>query len=83
MADNTLDCPEVQVLVNYPNDAAGFFWHHQILLHRVVGAKWLALCPDHEIQLHNLSLEKHKILDRRAPFPTDLAHIQKAKPPIC
>ncbi|CAJ1358943.1 unnamed protein product [Effrenium voratum] len=82
MADNTLDCPEVQVLVNYPNDAAGFFWHHRVLLHRVEGAKWLALTPDHEIQLHDLSLERHKILDRRAPFPADLVPTIYAHDPI-
>lgn len=67
--DYTLDIPETQVVVNYPADADGFLWHHRILLCRVEGATWLTLTPDLEIQQHDFSGIRHKILDRRSPFP--------------
>lgn len=41
--DYTLDIPEIQVLVNFPGDLDGFYWHHRILLHRIDGAVWLTL----------------------------------------
>ena len=74
MGDFTLDIPEVQLLIHYGADPAGFFWHHRILLHRVEGARWLALTPDHEIQQHDLQQERHRVLDRRAPFPPEISH---------
>ena len=69
----TLDVPEVQVLVHYPGDAAGLDWHHRVLLHRVDAGDWITLTPDLEFQRHNLATHPHRILDRRAPFPADIA----------
>ncbi|CAE7382725.1 unnamed protein product [Symbiodinium pilosum] len=37
MADLTLDIAEVQIVVHYPADENGFFWHHRVLLHRIAG----------------------------------------------
>ncbi|CAK0822212.1 unnamed protein product [Prorocentrum cordatum] len=47
MAARTLDIREAQVLVHYPDEDLS--WHHRVLLHRVEGALWLGLTPDHEI----------------------------------
>jgi len=71
--DVTLDIKEVQVLVNYPGDADGFNWHHRVLLCRIEGSTWLTLTPDLEIQRHDLSAIPHRVLDRAAPFPADIA----------
>ncbi|CAE7214061.1 unnamed protein product [Symbiodinium sp. CCMP2456] len=73
MADLTLDINEVQVLVHFPGDANGFFWHHRILLYRIEGGEWLTLTPDHDIVRHNLTNQRHRVLDRAAPFPGDIA----------
>ena len=72
MADVTLDIGEVQILVNYPADPQ-FVWHHRVLLHRIEGATWLCLTPDHDIVRHDLGNIPHRILSRRAPFPDDIA----------
>ena len=82
MADLTLDIPEVQVLVHYPGDAAGFLWHHRILLHRVEAGDWLTLTPDLEIQRHDLGAHRHRVLDRAAPFPADIVNEIYAHDPI-
>ncbi|CAK9066651.1 Uncharacterized protein SCF082_LOCUS33888 [Durusdinium trenchii] len=73
MDDYTLNIPEVQIVVNYPHDGGGYFWHHRILLHRIEGGTWLTLTPDHDIQRHDLTTTRHRILDRAAPFPEDIA----------
>ena len=73
MADLTLDIPEVQVLVNYPLDPGGFYWHHRILLHRIEGSSWLTLTPDLDVQRHDLGAVQHRVLDRKSPFPADIA----------
>ena len=80
--DFTLDIPETQVVVNYPADADGFLWHHRILLCRVEGAIWLTLTPDLEIQQHDLSGIRHKVLDRRSAFPPEIAAEIYAHDPI-
>lgn len=71
--DLTLDISEVQILVNYPADPGGFFWHHRILLHRIEGANWLCLTPDHDVVRHDLNNIPHRVLSQRAPFPDDIA----------
>ena len=63
MADLTLDINEVQVVVHYPLDADGFFWHHRILLHRIEGGEWLTLTPDLDIVRHDLGAQRHRVLD--------------------
>ena len=82
MGDLTLDIAEVQVLVHYPGDAEGFDWHHRILLHRIEGGNWLTLTPDLELQRHDLAAQRHRVLDRAAPFPADIAAEIYAHDPI-
>lgn len=82
MAELSLDVPEIQVLVNYPADADGMYWHHRILLHRVGGGDWITLTPDHEFQRHDLSTQAHRVLERHAPFPSDISDEVYAHDPI-
>ena len=69
----SLGVSEVQVLVNFPQDTDGFYWHHRLLLHRVARGVWLCLSPDHEIVRHDLGAILHRIIERRSPFPADIA----------
>eukprot|EP00435_Cladocopium_sp_Y103_P036711 s704_g9.t1 len=82
MDDLTLNISEVQILVNYPGDGDGFFWHHRILLCRVEGSTWLTLSPDHDIVRHDLAAIPHRVLDRSSPFPEDIADEIYAHDPI-
>ena len=65
----SLDLAEQQVLVNYPADADGFFWHHRVMLCRVRDALWLALTPDLEIVQVDLATIDHVPLPRAGPMP--------------
>ncbi|CAE8678756.1 unnamed protein product, partial [Polarella glacialis] len=67
--DFSLDLAEPQVLVEFPADPDGFFWHHRILLKRIAGPTWLALTPDLDICRHNLETSRHLVLERAAHFP--------------
>eukprot|EP00435_Cladocopium_sp_Y103_P061503 s490_g23.t1 len=82
MGDLSLDVDAVQVLINYPADADGFYWHHRLLLHRITGGTWLCLTPDHEIQRHDLGATPHRIIERRSRFPEDIADEIYAHDPI-
>lgn len=48
-ASRALDIGEVQALVNYPEDARKFDWHHRVILTRVRDTVWLALTLDLDI----------------------------------
>ena len=67
----TLDISEPRVLVNYPADVAGFYWHHRVLLHRVKAGTWVCLTPTLELQIHNLLTVDHIVLGRATRFPAD------------
>ncbi|CAE7356621.1 unnamed protein product [Symbiodinium sp. CCMP2592] len=82
MADLTLDISEIQIVVHYPGDPGGFDWHHRVLLHRIEGGRWITLTPDLELQRHDLSIQNHRVLDRAAPFPADIAALIYAHDPI-
>ncbi len=84
MGDLTLDINEVQVLVNFPADADGFYWHHRVILCRIEGSRWLAfdMTPDLDIVQHDLGTLLHSVLDRRAPFPGDILDEVYAHDPI-
>ncbi|CAE7204167.1 unnamed protein product [Symbiodinium sp. CCMP2592] len=82
MADLTLDISEIQIVVHYPGDPGGFDWHHRVLLHRIEGGRWITLTPDLELQRHDLSVQNHRVLDRAAPFPADIAALIYAHDPI-
>ena len=82
MADLTLDIPEIQIVVHYPGDPGGFDWHHRVLLHRIEGGRWITLTPDLELQRHDLSVQNHRVLDRAAPYPAEIAAQIYAHDPI-
>ena len=79
---NTLDIAEIQVVVNFPADANGFFWHHRVLLHKVGGGRWVGLSPDLEVGSVDLHAQAYQVLDRRAPFPVAIAAQVYAFDPI-
>ena len=72
-AVETLDIAEPQVLIHYPNDRGGFFYHHRILLYRIRDALWIWLTPDPDMCRHDLMELTHIVLDRRSPFPANVA----------
>eukprot|EP00959_Pyramimonas_sp_CCMP1952_P140266 2934936-Pyramimonas_sp.AAC.1 len=63
---DTLDIPEPQVLVHYPNDEGGMFWHHRILVKKITAGVWIAITPDLELVRHNLLEQRHLVLDRNS-----------------
>ncbi|CAK0875914.1 unnamed protein product [Prorocentrum cordatum] len=69
---DTLDIPEPQVLVHYPDDAGGLFWHQRILVKKIAPGIWIAATPDLELVRHNLLEQRHKVLDRNAMFPANI-----------
>lgn len=66
---DTLDIAEPQILIEYPNDGAGCYWHHRILLKKLSAGVWLAATPDGDPQQHDLNVESYKVLERNAMFP--------------
>ncbi|CAK0847980.1 unnamed protein product, partial [Prorocentrum cordatum] len=69
-----------QVLVHYPDE--DLEWHHRVLLHRVEGALWLGLTPDHEIVRVDLGVLRHHVLDRSSAFPAQFAPMVYAFDPF-
>ncbi len=65
----TLDIPEAQVAVEFPNDPQVRF-HHRVLLVDLGQGKHVAVTPDEEVE--SLDLNSHRIVSllRSAPFPT-------------
>ena len=73
MGDRTLNISEPQVLVHFPNDGHGFYYHHRILLHKVSGGRWVTLTPDLDQEIHDLNTQRHVVLGRNSLFPVHLA----------
>ena len=69
----TLDLPDPQIIVNFPDDANGLFWHHRLLIHKVGGGRWVALTPDMEQEDINLGDMQYIVLERRREFPAPQA----------
>ena len=65
----TLDVEYVQVLVDFPLDANGFFWHHRLLVVPLGGSVWIGCTPDESIQRIDLSGHRVIVLRRNSPFP--------------
>ena len=82
MAELTLDIPDPQVIISFPDDEDGFTWHHRIFLKKISGGRWVTLTPDLEIQRHDFERMEHIPLDRAAPFPTAQAAFVYAHDPI-
>ena len=81
-AIRTLDITDPQVIVEYPLDAGGFFWHHRILLHRIAPGVWISLTPDLELKRYDLNVQEHMLVGRAAAFPTNQAPYVYAHDPI-
>ena len=67
----SLDVPEPQILIAYPEDPA-FTWHHRVLLRRLTGATWVVLTPDEEVQVEDLSHHSVIAMARNSPVPADV-----------
>ena len=65
----TLDVEYNQVLIDFPQDAWGFFWHHCLLVVPLGGSVWVGATPDESLQRINLSPHRMVVLRRSAPFP--------------
>ena len=78
----TLEINEPQVLVHYPNDDDGFFWHHRVLLHRVKAGTSVCLTPTMGLQIHSLLVTSHVVLVRDARFTAEQADEVFAFDPI-
>lgn len=79
----TLDIPDIQVIVEYPQDPKNFFWHHRILLKKLSNGAWLGLSPDLEFfSPHDLNVQPRIVLDRDAPFPHAQSPYMHAFDPI-
>eukprot|EP00973_Karenia_brevis_P057424 7988584-Karenia_brevis.AAC.1 len=82
MAARTLNVPEAQVIVSYPDDENNFLWHHRILLKKVTAGIWICLTPDLSLCRHNLLEQDHRVLDRSSLFPAPQAPYVYAFDPI-
>ena len=71
--ERTLNVADPQVLLHFPGDAAGFDYHHRLLLHKLGGGRWICLTPDLELEVQDLSARRHIVLGRAAPFPAHIA----------
>lgn len=66
---DTLDVAEPQIIVEYPDDPSGCYWHHRILVEKLSPGVWLAITPDGELQQHDLNEESYKVLERNSMYP--------------
>ena len=64
-----VDVSDPQVIIEYPDDDEGFYWHHRILIRRVAGPRWVGLTPDFDLENIDLSTRNHKIVERGGAFP--------------
>lgn len=57
------------MLIHYDGD--DFEWHHRILLKKIARGRWVSLTPDHDLVLHDLENERHRVCERNAVFPAE------------
>jgi len=69
----TLDVVEPQVLIDFWDDAAGYYWHHRLLLRKGSDSRWIVATPDLEVQHEDLGTHRVIPLARDAKFPADKA----------
>ena len=70
MARVTLDLPEPQVLIDFPDDAHGLRWHARVLLIQTpVAGVWIASTPDYSVQRLDLNAHRVLALGRNCAFP--------------
>ncbi|CAK0884216.1 unnamed protein product [Prorocentrum cordatum] len=71
----TLDLAEPQVLIDFPDDAAGLRWHHRLLLIQTpTPGVWIASTPDYSVQRLDLNVHRVVALARNGPFPAAQWH---------
>ena len=70
----SLDVPELQVLVRYPDDAGGFVWHHRLPLQRLSVGRFVCAIPDLEVQVVDLNEQLPVPLVRACQFSADYAN---------
>ena len=54
------------MLLHFPLDTDGFFWHHRVLIRRVRDAIWILLTPDGDLEVVDLATRRHIVLSRSA-----------------
>ena len=64
-----LDVEYRQVLVYFPDDANGLFWHHRILIVPLGGGRWTWITPDLDVQSADLTQHRVIALSRGQAFP--------------
>ena len=65
----TLDVEQPQALIDFPQDAGGFIWHHRWLVMPLGGSLWTGVTPDESVQRIDLSLHRVIVLRRNSAFP--------------
>ena len=80
--DKSLDISELQVIVEFPEDPNGMYWHHRVALHRLAPGRWVMLTPDLELEVVNLLEQSHRMVGRCSPFPRAQAPYVYAFDPI-
>lgn len=82
MGEVSLDIPDPQILLHYPNDPNGITEHHRILLCKLGPGRWVASSPDFDLEVLDLNLRRHTVIGRRTRFPDDLNDISYVFDPI-
>ena len=69
-AYRTPDVVERQVLILFPEDEAGFFFHHRIFLQATATPGiWVAVTPDFDVETCDLNSTHVVVLGRDGPLP--------------
>lgn len=58
----SLDIPDPQILLVFPDDANGVTHHHRILLHKLGPGRWIGVTPDHDLETLDLTNRAHVVL---------------------
>lgn len=82
MGDYSLDIPDPQILLHFPNDANGITEHHRILLCKLGPGRWIASSPDFELETLDLNLRRHTVIGRRSRYSDDLNDVSYVFDPI-
>eukprot|EP00974_Lingulodinium_polyedra_P074930 7260372-Lingulodinium_polyedra.AAC.1 len=69
MAARSLDVSQLQVIVEFPEDGNGFYWHHRVCLQRLGPGRFVMLTPDLEFTVCDLNEVAHRLVPRNGPFP--------------
>ena len=75
----TLDVSFNQVLVDFPEDANGFVWHHRLLLISLGGSRWICVTPTLSVQVVDLGNHRVIVLPRAGNFPAANRRLQYAR----